>query len=58
MTTENALSFTELDRRLREVPDGPAAILDSPPLFRIANVVGGFAAIMTVIPFVMMINVP
>lgn len=58
MNTKNALSFTELDRRLRAVPDGPAAILDSPPLFRIADVVGGVAAILTVIPFVMIQFMP
>lgn len=58
MTTENALSFTELDRRLREMPDGPAAILDSPAPYRIANLIGGVAAVMTVIPFVLIQFMP
>lgn len=58
MTTENALSFTELDRRLRELPDGPAATLDSPRPYRIANLIGGVAAVMTVIPFVLIQFMP
>jgi hypothetical protein len=54
----DTLSFTELDRRLSEMPDGPAAILDSPPPYRIANLIGGVAAVMTVIPFVLIQFMP
>lgn len=53
MPTNDTLSFTELDRRLREMPDGPAATLNTPPLFRIANVVGAVAAMFTLVPFVL-----
>ena len=58
MTTENPLSFTELDRRLREMPDGPAAILDTPPPYRIANLIGGVAAVLTFVPFVLIQFMP
>lgn len=50
MTT---LSFTELDRRLREIPDGPSGMLNTPKSFRIANIVGFIAAVFTLIPFVL-----
>mgnify|MGYP003575540260 CR=1 FL=1 len=49
----DTLSFTELDRRLRAVPDGPSGILNTPPLYRRANIVGGIAAVATLIPFVL-----
>lgn len=53
MSTKDTLSFTELDRRLREMPDGPAATLNTPPLFRMANIVGAVAAVFTLVPFVL-----
>ena len=37
MPTNDTLSFAELERRLRAVPDGPAGILNTPPLYRIAE---------------------
>lgn len=49
----DTLSFAELDRRLRAVPDGPSGILNTPPLYRIANIIGGIAALLTLIPFVL-----
>lgn len=49
----DTLSFTELDRRLRAVPDGPSGILNTPPIYRRANIVGGIAAVATLIPFVL-----
>ncbi|WP_296282812.1 hypothetical protein [Pseudoxanthomonas sp.] len=58
MTTENPLSFTELDRRLRDMPDGPAAILDTPPPYRIANLIGGVAAFLTFVPFILIQFMP
>lgn len=50
MASNDALSFAELDRRLRAIPDGPSGILSSPPLFRVANVVGGIACVLTLVP--------
>ena len=47
----DTLSFTELDRRMRAVPEGPSGILNTPPLYQIANIVGGIAALLTLIPF-------
>ncbi|CAN4277998.1 hypothetical protein LJR125_000859 [Pseudoxanthomonas sp. LjRoot125] len=49
MTT---LSFTELDRRLRDVPDGPAGVLDTPALYRRANYVAAFGAVLMLTPLV------
>lgn len=49
MTT---LSFTELDRRLREVPDGPAGVLDTPTLYRRANYVAAAGAVVMLTPLV------
>ena len=37
MPTNDTLTFTELERRLRAVPDGPAGMLNTPPLYRIAE---------------------
>lgn len=53
MSTNDTLSFTELDRRLREMPEGPGEIRDAPPLFRIANIISGIAAVFMLIPFVL-----
>lgn len=53
MSSNDTLSFTELDRRLREIPDGPSGILNTPKSFRIANIVGFVAAVFTLIPFVL-----
>nr|WP_298130130.1 hypothetical protein [uncultured Pseudoxanthomonas sp.] len=58
MTTDNTLSFTELDRRLRDMPDGPAAILDTPKPYRIANLIGGVVAVLTFVPFVLIQFMP
>lgn len=49
MTT---LSFTELDRRLRDVPDGPAGVLDTPTLYRRANYVAAAGAVVMLTPLV------
>lgn len=54
----DTLSFTELDRRLRALPDGPSAILNTPPLYRIANIIGGIAALVSLIPFVLVRFMP
>jgi len=49
----DTLSFTELDRRLRAVPEGPSAILNTPPPYRLANIIGGVAGLLSLIPFVL-----
>lgn len=58
MPTNDALSFTELERRLRAVPDGPAGILNTPPLYRIANMVGGAGLVVALIPLVLVRLIP
>jgi hypothetical protein len=54
----DTLSFTELDRRLRAVPDGPSGILNTPPLFRIANLVGSVGFLLALVPLVMVRVIP
>lgn len=51
--SRDTLSFTELDRRLSEIPDGPSGILNTPKSFRIADIVGLVAAVSTLVPFVL-----
>ncbi|MDR7069789.1 hypothetical protein J2X02_002640 [Pseudoxanthomonas japonensis] len=58
MLSNNTLSFTEMDRRLREMPDGPNGILNSPPLFRVANVVGVVACVVVLMPIVLAKIIP
>ena len=58
MPTNDTLSFTELERRLRAVPDGPAGILNTPPLYRIANMVGGAGLVVALIPLVLVRLIP
>ena len=58
MPTNDKLSFTELERRLRAVPDGPAGILNTPPLYRIANMVGGAGLVVALIPLVLVRLIP
>ena len=58
MPTNDALSFTELERRLRAVPDGPSGILNTPPLYRIANMVGGAGLVVALIPLVLVRLIP
>lgn len=53
MPTNDTLSFAELERRLREIPDGPLGILNTPRIYRIANWVGAVAALLTLIPFLL-----
>lgn len=55
-TIEKALSFTEFDRRVSALPDGPVAILDSSPC--IANVIGVVAAVLTLISFALIQFMP
>lgn len=58
MPTNDTLSFTELERRLRAVPDGPAGLLNTPPLYRIANMVGGAGLVVALIPLVLVRLIP
>ncbi|UOV09334.1 hypothetical protein MUU77_03230 [Pseudoxanthomonas sp. F37] len=58
MPTNDTLTFTELERRLRAVPDGPAGILNTPPLYRIANMVGGVGLVVALIPIVLVRLLP
>lgn len=58
MSSNDTLSFTELDRRLRAIPDGPAGILNMPPLQRIASMVGGVGFVLALIPIVLVRFIP
>ncbi len=58
MASRDTLSFTELDRRLREIPDGPAGILNTPPLHRIANMIGGVGLVLALIPIILVRFIP
>lgn len=58
MPTNDTLTFAELERRLRAVPDGPAGILNTPPLYRIANMVGGVGLVVALIPIVLVRLLP
>lgn len=53
MASNDTLSFAELDRRLRAVPQGPSGILDTPPLHRIANLVGSAGFLLALVPQVL-----
>lgn len=46
------LSFAQLDARLRDIPDGPSGILDSPKPYRILNYIGWAGAVTALLPFV------
>lgn len=52
MTTPD-LSFTQLDKRLRDIPDGPSGILDTPKPYRILNYIGWAGAATALVPFVL-----
>lgn len=58
MPTNDTLTFAELERRLRAVPDGPAGILNAPPLYRIAIMVGGVGLVVALIPIVLVRLLP
>lgn len=58
MPTNDTLSFAELERRLRAVPDGPSAILNTPPLYRVANMVGGVGCVLALIPLILVRILP
>ena len=45
-------SFAELQRRISEIPDGPAGILDTPKPYRVLNAIGGVGAIVAILPMV------
>jgi hypothetical protein len=48
------LSFTELDRRLRETRDGPSGIFDTPKPYRVLNIIGAAGASIALLPFGLM----
>lgn len=48
--TEPAFSFAALDGRLRDIPDGPAAILNTPKWIIPLNVIGWFGILLGLTP--------
>lgn len=53
VSKRQGLSFVALDRRLRDMPEGPAEILNTPRLLKTLNVLAGVGALMGVIPYVL-----
>ena len=51
--TKPGFSFVELDRRLREIPDGPASILNTPRWIVRSNIVGWLGAVLGLLPSVL-----
>lgn len=47
---EAELSYTELERRIRELPDGPAKVLDTPRWLLVPNVVGTLGMVLGLLP--------
>jgi hypothetical protein len=47
---EDSLSYTELERRIRALPDGPAKILNTPGWLLIPNVVGTLGMVLGLVP--------
>lgn len=50
-STKKRFSFTALDQRLRDIPDGPAGILNTPPFLKVLNVVAFVGALIGVLPY-------
>lgn len=53
MDTSNRtrLSFVVLDQRLREMPDGPSAVLNTPRLLKVMNIVAFIGALVGLTPY-------
>lgn len=51
---EQPLSFKELEAHLREMPDGPSSILDTPKPYLVLNVIGAVGAFIALLPFGLM----
>jgi hypothetical protein len=49
--TISGLSFAQLESRLREVPDGPSAILNTPKPYLVLNIIGWAGAGITLLPY-------
>lgn len=49
--SKQELSFSALDQRLRDVPDGPSSILNTPRVLKVMNLVALIGALLGVIPY-------
>lgn len=49
-TESGELSYTELERRIKALPDGPASVLATPKPFAIAAVVGNIGIVVGLLP--------
>ena len=47
---EVTLSYTELERRIRALPDGPAKVLDTPTWLMVPNVIGTIGIVLGLLP--------
>lgn len=47
---EGTLSYTELERRIRALPDGPAKVLDTPGWLMLPNIIGTVGMVLGLLP--------
>ncbi|RDZ27240.1 hypothetical protein [Lysobacter silvisoli] len=47
-------SYTELERRLKALPEGPVSVLNTPRPFAIASIIGNFGIILGLLPSLLM----
>ena len=47
---EGTLSYTELERRIRALPDGPAKVLDTPSWLMLPNIIGTVGMVLGLLP--------
>lgn len=53
--TDNGLSFTELERRIRQIPDGPAAALNTPRWLYPFNIIGLLGVVVGLLPSILIL---
>lgn len=57
-TEAGELSYTELERRIKALPDGPAAVLNTPRPFAILGVIGNVGIILGLLPSLLITFMP
>lgn len=51
---KEGFSYTELERRLKALPEGPVGVLNTPRPFAIASIIGNFGIILGLLPSLLM----
>ncbi len=54
---EGTLSYTELERRIGALPDGPAKVLDAPSWLMVPNIVGTVGMVLGLLPSLLILLV-